>query len=83
MLGGFGHLSDERVPPRIPYVTGWASRPSATSVSASSRTTRAGLPTAITPDGMDPVTTLPAPMTEWAPMVTPLRIMTRSPMNTF
>ena len=41
----------------------------------SSRTTRAGLPAAITPAGIERVTTLPAPTTESLPMVTPLRIL--------
>ena len=38
---------------------------------ASSRITRAGLPAATTPAGIEVVTTLPAPITEWAPIVTP------------
>jgi hypothetical protein len=33
--------------------------------------TRAGFPAAITPSGIDEVTTLPAPITEPAPIVTP------------
>src|ERR1019366_8520322 len=53
------------------------------SASSNSRITRAGLPAAITPGGIDAATTLPAPITESAPITTPFRIRTRSPTNTF
>src|ERR1019366_1555218 len=49
------------------------------SASSNSRITRAGLPAAITPGGIDAATTLPAPITEAAPTTTPLRITRRCP----
>ena len=69
-------------PPRRPSAAG-AVPSGAASASRSSRTTRAGLPAAITPAGIERVTTLPAPTTESAPMVTPLRILVPSPTKTF
>jgi len=45
--------------------------------------TRHGLPAAMTLGGMSRVTTLPAPMIELSPIVTPLRTIDRVPMKTF
>ena len=55
---------------------------SARSFSEISRTTRHGLPTAKTPSGTSRVTTLPAPMTERDPMLTPGRTSTAAPIQT-
>ena len=46
------------------------------------RTTRQGLPTAITLGGMSRLTTLPAPITEPEPMVTPGSTVTFPPNHT-
>lgn len=46
------------------------------------RITLHGTPTATTLLGMDFVTTLPAPMTEWSPIVTPARIVDPAPIQT-
>ena len=46
-------------------------------------TTRAGRPTASDRGGISRVTTLPAPMTLWAPIVTARSTMTRDPSQTF
>jgi hypothetical protein len=43
--------------------------------SSTSRTTRKGFPPATTPSGMSFVTTLPAPITERRPIVTPGQII--------
>ena len=42
----------------------------------------AGFPPQISPDGTSFVTTLPAAMIDLSPIVTPLPIMHRAPMNT-
>ncbi len=47
-----------------------------------SRTTGAGLPTATTTAGMLPVTTEPAPITLFSPIVTPGQTITSQPSHT-
>jgi len=47
------------------------------------RITRQGTPAAITPAGISWVTTLPAPITEPAPMVTPPQTVAFAPIHTF
>ena len=47
------------------------------------RITLQGTPTAMTPAGMSWVTTLPAPITEPAPMVTPPQTVEFAPIQTF
>src|SRR5262249_20204933 len=50
--------------------------------SPSSRITRQGFPTANTPSGMSLVTTLPAPITERAPTLTPGQMIAPPPTHT-
>src|SRR6185295_10296564 len=44
-------------------------------------TTRAGMPTATLRSGMSVVTTAPAPITQWLPIVTPISTTALAPMN--
>jgi len=46
------------------------------------RKTRQGFPTAMTPDGMSLLTTLPAPITTLLPIVTPGKTVTPAPIHT-
>ena len=53
------------------------------SLSVTGRMGRQGTPAATTPAGMSWVTTLPAPMTEPLPMVTPPQTTALAPIQTF